>query len=126
MSLPNELTQAGRRGEVVDQILRDYFHAELPAPWPAWKAPAAAAHPRPRRSLFRSRFGLAASVAVLLGSQLWLAGLYRPPEASEAAGRSRHPVDVASKPQVSHPDGDAAKQPADGTAPARPVLKNMR
>ncbi len=126
MSLPHKLSQAGRRGEVVDQILHDYFHAELPAPWPAWRAPAAAVNPRPRRSLLASRFGLAASVAVLLGSQLWLAGLYRPPEANEAVGKSRPPVDVASKPQVSNPDGDAAKEPARGTAPARPVLKNMR
>jgi hypothetical protein len=105
--------------------LHDYFQAELPTPWPAWRAPAAA-NPLPPRSLFRSRFGLAASVAVLLGSQLWLAGFYRAPESSEAAGRSRRPVDVASKPQVSNPDGDAAKEPAGGTAPVRPVLKNMR
>jgi len=60
----------------VDQLLRTFFHEEVPNPWPAVEPP-----PRPARqgwtrwSLLRSRFTLAASVALLLTAGLLVAGM---------------------------------------------------
>ncbi len=61
----------------IDGLLRAFFRAEVPNPWPALKAPAApqttpVPPAPPRRALWRSRLALAASVALLaLGSLLW-------------------------------------------------------
>jgi len=64
----------GRSGDDLDGLLRAFFHAEMPNPWPGApvveEAPAVLSRPmsaRPSRSLFRSRMALAASVAFLLG-----------------------------------------------------------
>jgi len=64
----------GRSGDELDGLLRAFFHAEMPNPWPGApvveEAPAVLSRPmsaRPSRSLFRSRMALAASVAFLLG-----------------------------------------------------------
>jgi hypothetical protein len=63
----------GRSGDDLDGLLRAFFHAEMPNPWPGApvveEAPVLLRRPasaRPR-SLFRSRMALAASVAFLLG-----------------------------------------------------------
>jgi anti-sigma factor RsiW len=64
--------------EEIDGLLRAFFRAELPHPWPAMKAPAAPtapARPAPSRpALWRSRLALAASVAVLALGALFLPG----------------------------------------------------
>jgi hypothetical protein len=68
---PNEL----------DGLLRAFFRAQVPEPWPELKPPAplsprgegAAAR---RRSLFRSRFILAASLLILLLSQLFVSRMF--------------------------------------------------
>jgi hypothetical protein len=131
MNLRNELSHQLVRGtsaeRETDLLLRELFQTTMPTPWPTWKFPPAepAATPRTARSLFWGRFALAASVALLLGSQLWLASFYRPPEPTEATGRSKQPVDVATKPQVSNPDADSGID-AGSRTPGRPVLKNMR
>src|SRR3954468_5825003 len=80
----------------LDGQLRAFFRAEMPNPWPAWKAPAtpsrpsaplpAARGPIPaNRSLWRSRLGLAASVALLVLGSLFLQGKlsYEPPSLGE-------------------------------------------
>lgn len=132
MNLRNEVSHRIVRGSnaerETDQLLRDFFQTAMPTPWPAWNFPPAepAATPRASRSLFWGRFALAASVTLLLGSQLWLASFYRPPEPTEATGRTKQPVDVAAKPQVSSPDADSAIDATGGRTPSRPVLKNMR
>jgi len=61
----------GRSGDDLDGLLSAYFRAEMPDPWPAVVVPEEAPEllplPMPaRRSLFRSRLALAASVALLL------------------------------------------------------------
>jgi hypothetical protein len=62
----------------LDGLLRTFFQAELPDPFPSLEAPApraAVLSPRPARSgwnLFRSRLALAASVALLVAGPLFL------------------------------------------------------
>jgi hypothetical protein len=63
----------------IDGLLRAFFRAEVPHPWPAWKAPAAPqttpVRPAPSRPApWRSRLALAASVALLALSALFLPG----------------------------------------------------
>ena len=78
----------------IDGLLRAFFRAELPHPWPAMKAPAAPqtapvppAPPRP--ALWRSRLALAASVALLaLGSLLLPGKAPREPQVPPTPGIS--------------------------------------
>ena len=68
---PNEL----------DGLLRAFFRAQVPEPWPALKPPATLSlrgegAPARRPSLFRSRFILAASLLILLLSQLFVSKMF--------------------------------------------------
>jgi hypothetical protein len=64
----------------IDGLLRAYFQAEMPDPWPSFEAPA----PRhvlplrrpqaPRFTLWRSRLALAASILLLIAGALFLFG----------------------------------------------------
>jgi len=56
----------------MEQLLRTFFEEEMPEPWPAVEPPPPARPGRKGWSLFRSRFALAASVALLLTGSLWL------------------------------------------------------
>ncbi|HEV3255570.1 MAG TPA: hypothetical protein VG013_01695 [Gemmataceae bacterium] len=58
----------------VDQLLRTFFQEEVPDPWPALEPPPPARPGQKPWSLFRSRFALAASVALLLAGGLVLSG----------------------------------------------------
>src|SRR3954471_1739881 len=64
-------------GDDLDGLLRAFYRAQLPSPWPALKAPPPPAARRPAPGprgwpLLRSRLALAASVALLvLGSLLF-------------------------------------------------------
>ena len=66
----------------LDTLLRAYFRAEMPDPWPSWEAPLgqpAVVPLRPesgRRPLSRSRIALAASVALLVAGPLLLSGKF--------------------------------------------------
>jgi hypothetical protein len=65
----------------LDAVFRAFFRAEMPEPWPVLKPPATpslreVAAPVRRRSLSRSRFALAASLLILLVSQLVVSGLF--------------------------------------------------
>jgi hypothetical protein len=65
--------------EEIDGLLRAFYRAEAPHPWPAWKAPAAPQVPPPvpapsRKPLWRSRLALAASVGLLALGSLLLPG----------------------------------------------------
>jgi len=72
-------------GDNLDNLLRAYFQAEMPNPWPSMEAPApglsvAPGLPAPakgRGSLFRSRLALAASITLLLAAPLFLGGKLR-------------------------------------------------
>lgn len=62
---------AGRPPDEIDGLLRAFFGAELPAPWPVLKAPPAEETPasvrRPQTwAMMPSRLALAASIGLLL------------------------------------------------------------
>jgi hypothetical protein len=90
---------AGRSPDDLDRLLREFFRAEMPQPWPALAAPVARANgvvpsalaetPRGERHspAARSRITLAASVMVLAGA-CWLAsgGLHDRPAAHSGFG----------------------------------------
>ena len=64
---PNERE---RSASDLDGLLRDFFRAQMPEPWPVLKPPATLSLPgggaaARRPSLFRSRFALAASLLIL-------------------------------------------------------------
>src|SRR5262249_24885644 len=87
-SLPSE--------DSFDDLLRAYFQAEIPAPWPDLQAPEEerpAAVPlkatQRRRSLVRGRLALAASIALLIGTGLWVAGLARQPAQPDVGHQGR-------------------------------------
>ncbi len=63
----------------LDGLLRAYFQAEMPDPWPSFEAPAPRngvlpfRRPKPSRfTQWRSRLALAASVLLLIGSALFV------------------------------------------------------
>jgi hypothetical protein len=65
------LRNPGLPPEEVDTLLRNFFRAEMPDPWPVLKAPATEPFRQERRPAsrwtpIRSRMALAASVALLL------------------------------------------------------------
>ncbi len=93
-----------RSGDDLDGLLRQFFQAEMPDPWPRLVPPEAASAPAPVRwrgwTLLRSRLALAASLALLVGGQLLLAGSYR----SNEAARPRNSRKVAKDPRTpAHP-----------------------
>jgi hypothetical protein len=96
----------GRPADDLDGLLRSFFQAELPDPWPVLRPPVTPAAP-PARSRgrrwgsFRSRFALAASVGLLVVGQLFLSSAFhmdRPPQGGDASD----PV-VANRSNKIHP-----------------------
>jgi len=76
LSLPET---SARSEDDLDELLRGFFKAEMPDPWPNFQGPPVtlplAARSRPTgRSVLRSRLALAASVALLLAGPLLLSG----------------------------------------------------
>jgi hypothetical protein len=87
----------GNRGDDVDGLLRDFFRAEMPSPWPELKLPSPARngfHPKrskpedgpailpltPKKrpwAVVGPRVALAASVALLLLGSLFLSGQFK-------------------------------------------------
>jgi hypothetical protein len=74
--------------DALDGVLRAYFRAQMPRPWPALVLPQSSPTPlrppsregRPgggRWPLFRSRLALAASVALLILGPLFLSGKFQ-------------------------------------------------
>jgi hypothetical protein len=102
-------------GDELDGLLRAYFQAELPDPFPSLEAPAPRAvslSPRPapsRWNLFRSRLALAASVALLIAGPLFIpAGAERPRDPSALDGQpspgSAHSRELPGLPGALPPD----------------------
>lgn len=69
----------------IDQVLRDYYRAEMPEPFPACPTPRRASVPS--RSWQVARWAVAASVALLLAGYLTLAGFF--PRESSRLDRGR-------------------------------------
>lgn len=59
----------------VDQLLQDYFQAEMPKPWPQFKAPRAA-RPQTTWARYSGRMALAACVSLLVAGYLMLGGAF--------------------------------------------------
>jgi len=83
---PPSLDSPGRgcHGDDLDRLLSDFFRSELPNPWPAppisddltESLPLSARKPIRRGPALRSRFALAASVALLLAGGWLLSGKF--------------------------------------------------
>jgi hypothetical protein len=78
---PLRLRHFDRPSDDLDSLLHAFYRSEVPDPWPHMKAPdqpapAVAPKPRSRWSLFRSRFALAATVALCLTGLLALPALH--------------------------------------------------
>jgi len=69
---------SARSGDDLDGLLRAFFRAEMPHPWPELEAPAFTSVPSTRlafwRRIKRSHLALAASVALLIGGSLLFTG----------------------------------------------------
>jgi hypothetical protein len=76
--MSSQLNPSGSPVDKIDPLLRAFFRAEIPDPWPAAPAtPEPTPHVvRRRGSLWRSRLALAASVARLVIGQWFLAGAF--------------------------------------------------
>jgi hypothetical protein len=109
----------------LDDVLRDFYAAEMPAPWPALKPPADVL-PLPKRAARPawlrkfSRLAFAASVAVLLIGYLALASLFpRDPASRLPRGEHISPVPGPRK------SADRVQTPATN-APQRNPTTNTR
>jgi hypothetical protein len=106
----------------LEGVLREFFRAQLPDPWPALMVPSeppakvALARPVPRPwTLARSRVALAASVALLLVGSWWLLGQVSSDPTSWAARADFTETDQATlvrpakirtnRPAANEPDG---------------------
>jgi hypothetical protein len=92
----------------LDGLLRAYFRAQLPDPWPSLEAPAALP-PRKlaaRRPVFRARLALAASVALLGAASFLLPGAFR--TAGNPTPQSRV-MDPISDERHRHPEAPPPK-----------------
>src|SRR5712692_10154259 len=74
-----------RNPDETDRLLREFFQAQMPDPWPNLEPPAQpiaapAQAPGRRWNLVRSRLALAASIALLVGGHLFLSGTFRTDE----------------------------------------------
>jgi hypothetical protein len=70
-----------RSADDLDGMLRTFFRAEMPEPWPDLQLPVTSSLLRERallrrRSLVRSRFTLAASLLILMVGQLSVSSLF--------------------------------------------------
>jgi hypothetical protein len=62
----------------VDGLLREFFQAEMPHPWPAFKMPVASQRSRsaPLLSRHAGRLALAACIALFVAGYLTLSGFF--------------------------------------------------
>jgi hypothetical protein len=105
--------QSLQSGDNLDTLLRAFYQAEMPDPWPSLEAPAPSPRllpvrpaKKPGRNLVRSRLALAASIALLVSGSLFLSGNLR-----EEAGPVGHTLPGANS--QNDPDGlKSSQQPA--------------
>jgi len=105
----------------VDEMLSDYFQAEMPSPWPAFKAPKAM-RTRETPSLwtrYSGRLALAACVTLLVAAYWSLSGLIPAGDAPMGLERVGNPIghghDKTKKPATPNlQDGALNLQPEFG------------
>jgi hypothetical protein len=104
-----------RRPDDVDGLLRAFFRAKMPDPWPALKVPARpVSRPLPssrRRPWWGSRFALAATVALCLAGSALLAGLFPAsgPVMPSAPSKDRSVISKVEPFTVKTPSGRTVK-----------------
>jgi hypothetical protein len=118
---PPTITTHGsaRSGDDLDGLLRAFFRAEMPHPWPELEAPAFTSFPSTRlafwRGIKRSHLALAASVALLIAGSLLFSGKL------PAVGKIITGPDISrNTPEDHHP---SKAQPEEAIDPNK-VLKN--
>ena len=89
----------GRFGEDLEGLLRAFFAAEMPRPWPAGEPFPPSPRPARRQSLARSRLALAASVGLLLTGSLGLSGLFPGQDPPPPAGVSEPVIGTRERPR---------------------------
>jgi hypothetical protein len=109
---PVDPRSRGRSGDDLDGLLREFFQAEMPHPWPAFQPPVRLAVPparpvRPWGNRFRTALALAASIAILALGLGLLSGKFEPgsgpmPVHSDAVG---HKPPSMTESLVVGPDG---------------------
>jgi len=99
---PSDPNLFGRRQDDLDGLLRAFYREELPDPWPMLKPPSPspskpskAAGSGSKPSLFRSRFALAATIALCLIGSLGLCGRFAASPSAQPRGTSR---DIGERP----------------------------
>jgi hypothetical protein len=114
--------QRGERSDDLDQLLRRFYRAEMPDPWPAPPTPAEA--PRPLRELPRRpfrwhqpRLALAAAVALFLIGYLWLQSAF-PPSPAQVDERTPGPT-IGKKDDRPKTTGRQESQPSLEVPPIR-------
>ena len=102
----------------VDRLLRAFYRAEMPNPWPSFEAPAAAPAVLPfpplaarRPLLTRSRLALAASVALLVAGLRLLSDKFGTDAAKTPAVRTFGNSAERPQPGVAVPPGNDFKGP---------------
>ena len=94
-------------GDDVDRLVTAYFRSEMPAKWPAaprpWAEPARPSNGTTADPATRSRWALAASVALLIGSCWYLSN-------KATDGQRRPAVNLDGTADVKHAK-DAGKDP---------------
>ena len=85
--LPMNSGEPGQSAGELDAMLRDFFRAEMPDPWPTLRLPASSslASRRSGSVQFRSRSALAATVALLAAGSFFLARGLPTPSATSGA-----------------------------------------
>jgi hypothetical protein len=76
--MSNNVLQNDEIRPEVDVLLHEYFEAEMPKPWPAFKAPLQVRAKKQATfwSQYSGRLALAASVALLVAGYLTLGGFF--------------------------------------------------
>jgi hypothetical protein len=98
-------------GDNLDNLLRAFFQAEMPNPWPSLEAPTprlrigppAKPEVKPGRTLLRSRLALAASVALLIAVPWFLGDKLTDtvgsiPPAGDNSARHEEPYELILQP----------------------------
>lgn len=119
---PNTLSfRSGGAPDDLEGLLRDFFHSEMPEPWPTMKAPVSlrktAAPASSRWAPVRSRLALAASVGLLMVGSWTLSSKlpnYNPGTADattqSGSGKASRPdfkLGASKKITVERPEGPA-------------------
>ncbi len=76
--MSNSVIQNDEARPDVDAVLGEFFKAQMPTPWPAFKAPLQTRLKRPESywSRYSGRLALAACVALLVAGYITLAGFF--------------------------------------------------